>query len=154
MVLTAAQTTAFFTDAAQMALAAATHAQIQVEGITQVSDLAELDDDGFDTLTANLRKPVGRVPDPNPHAAAGATIPTPPFVFGVKSQLRLNSGIRFPEYSYQDTVDTTLKNIRSGAYSRVTKSQTQFASLPKIERRIRASAPNDSDRNSSSSKFK
>ena len=32
----------------------------------------------------------GRVPDPNPAAAAGTAIPTPAFVFGVKSQTRLS----------------------------------------------------------------
>ena len=32
---------------------------------------------------------MGRIADPNPGAAAGATIPTPPFAFGAKSQQRL-----------------------------------------------------------------
>ena len=59
MVFTAAQTTNFFTEATQMALSAATRAQLQVEGVTNVEDLAELDDEGFDTLTSNLRKPSG-----------------------------------------------------------------------------------------------
>ena len=83
MPLTAGQTTSFFTNAGQMALVAATRNQIQVEGITQVEDLAELDDKSFDQLVANLRKPAGRVPDP---ANPGSTMPTPAFSFGVKSQ--------------------------------------------------------------------
>ena len=37
----------------------------------------------------NLRCPGGRVPDPNPAAQAGSTIPTPPFVFGAKTQRRI-----------------------------------------------------------------
>ena len=40
-------------------------------------------------MADNLRKPRRWVPDPNPAAAAGATIPTPPFGFGAKSQHRL-----------------------------------------------------------------
>ena len=37
----------------------------------------------------NLRCPGGHVLDPNPGAPAGATIPTPPFVFGAKSQKQI-----------------------------------------------------------------
>ena len=60
--------------------------QLQVEGITGIHDLADFDKDTLQQLADNLRKPAGHVPDPNPAAAAGATIPTPSFVFGTKSQ--------------------------------------------------------------------
>ena len=40
-------------------------------------------------MASNLHHPGGTVPDPNPAAASGAMVPTPPFVFGVKSQKRL-----------------------------------------------------------------
>ena len=40
-------------------------------------------------MADNLRRPGGHVLDPNPGAPAGATIPTPPFVFGTKSQKRI-----------------------------------------------------------------
>ena len=86
MVLTAAQTIAFFEDAAQMGIPHATVIQLQAEGISTVNDLADFDKDSLQQLADNLRRPGGRVPDPNPNAAPGATIPTPPFVFGVKSQ--------------------------------------------------------------------
>ena len=56
--------------------------------------------------------------------------------YNAGSKSRLNAGLRFPENSYSDSTDTTLKKIRQGVYSRVTQSHTQFASLPKIERRI------------------
>jgi hypothetical protein len=90
MPLTAAQRTAFFKDAAQMGTPHATVVQLQMEGINNADDLADFDKDTVEQIAANLRRPVGRMPDPNPAAAAGATIPTPPFVFGAKSQRRLN----------------------------------------------------------------
>ena len=40
-------------------------------------------------LADNLRKPGGRVPDPDPNAALGATIPMPAFTYRAKSQKRL-----------------------------------------------------------------
>jgi hypothetical protein len=43
MPLTAAQTTAFFEDAAQMGIPNATVVQLQVEGIVSVDDLAGFD---------------------------------------------------------------------------------------------------------------
>jgi hypothetical protein len=89
MVLTAAQTTAFFENPEQMGIPHDTVVQLQQEGITTVDDLADFDKDSLQQLADNLRRPGGRVPDPNPGAAPGATIPTPPFVFGAKSQKRL-----------------------------------------------------------------
>ena len=89
MVLTAAQTTAFFENAAQMGIPHATVVQMQLEGIAAVADLADFDKDTLQQLADNLRRPGGRIPNPDPGAAAGATIPTPPFVFGAKSQKRL-----------------------------------------------------------------
>ena len=86
MVLTAAQTTAFFEQPAQMGIPHATVVQLQVEGIAVVADLADFDKESLQQLADNLRKPAGRIPDPNPGAAPGATIPTPPFIFGAKSQ--------------------------------------------------------------------
>ena len=71
-----------------MGIPHATVVQLQQEGIMSVDDLADFDKDSLQQLADNLRRPGGRVPDPNP-GAAGATIPTPPFVFGAKSQKRL-----------------------------------------------------------------
>ena len=72
MVLTAAQTAAFFEEAAQMGIPHVTVLQLQQEGILSVDDLADFDKDSLQQL-----------------ADTGATIPTPPFVFGAKSQKRL-----------------------------------------------------------------
>ena len=86
MAITATQTTAFFENPDQMGIPHATVIQLQVEGITVIQDLADFDKDTLQQLADNLRKPAGCIPDPNPAAAAGVTIPTPSFVFGVKSQ--------------------------------------------------------------------
>ena len=89
MVLTAAQTTAFFEHVDQMGIPHVTVLQLQAEGIPSVSDLADFNKDSLQQLADNLRHPDGCVPDPNPTAQPGSTIPTPPFVFGAKSQRRI-----------------------------------------------------------------
>ena len=89
MVLTNAQTTAFFENAAQMAIPHATVVELQHEGIVTVSDLVDFDKESLKQVADNLCRPGGRIPDPTPGAAQGATIPKPPFVFGSKSQTRL-----------------------------------------------------------------
>ena len=66
-----------------------TMVQLQAEGITSVSDLADFNKDSLQQLADNLRRPGGRIPDPSPTAKPGSTIPTPPFVFGTKSQRRI-----------------------------------------------------------------
>ena len=77
MVLTAAQTTAFFKHGDQMGIPHFTMVQLQAEGITSVSDLADLNKDSLQQLADNLRHPGGCVTDPNPAAQPGSTIPTP-----------------------------------------------------------------------------
>ena len=86
MVLTPAQTTTFFEHAEQMGIPYTTVMQLQSEGITVVADLADFDKTSLQQLADILRCPGGRVLDPNPGAPPRATIPTPPFVFGAKSQ--------------------------------------------------------------------
>ena len=77
MVLTAAQTTAFFENPDQLGIPHETMVQIQQEGIQTVADLADFEKQELQQLADNLRKPGGRIPDPNPNAALGATIPMP-----------------------------------------------------------------------------
>jgi hypothetical protein len=113
MPLTAAQTTAFFESPAQMGIPHATVIQLQAEGIVTVDDLLDFDKDTIEQIAANLRRPAGRVPDPNAAAAAqGATIPTPPFVFGAKSQMRLIHATKL--LLYYDSVgrNTTAGNLQ------------------------------------------
>jgi len=98
MVLTGNQTNAFFTSPVQMGVPADTYDQLQVEGITTVDDLAEFDSDAFKQITDSLRRPGGRIPDPAPNADDGATIPTPAFVIGAKSLLRLKAAAKLVRY--------------------------------------------------------
>ena len=78
MVLTQGQTTAFFENAAQMAIPNAAVNELANEGINAVDDLAEFDKDTIDQIASNLRRPAVAP------AAGGHHI-----VFGAKSQKRL-----------------------------------------------------------------
>jgi hypothetical protein len=89
MVFTQAQTTAFFEAANQMGIPPDTREQLEFEGIETVSDLSDFDKDTLTQVADNLRRPGGRIPNPNLNAPAGATIAQPPFVFGAKAQKRL-----------------------------------------------------------------
>ena len=89
MVLTAAQTTSFFENTDQMGIQHATVVQLALEGIQTVDDLTDFDKKALQQLVDNLWRPGGRVPNPDPGAAVGSTIPTPAFDFGAKSQKRL-----------------------------------------------------------------
>ena len=96
--LTAAQTTAFFENDDQMGIPHATVVQLEDEGLSLPEDLTEFDAEAIKEIAANLRRPTGRIPDPNPGAAEGATIPQPPFVFGAKSQQRLKAAAKLTRY--------------------------------------------------------
>ena len=72
-----------------MGIPHATMVQMQHEGIQSVADLADFDKESLQQLADNLRRPGGRIPDPDPNAAEGATIPIPAFTYGAKSQKRL-----------------------------------------------------------------
>ena len=90
MVLPQAQVTAFFTQQDQMAIPQATVTQMAAEGMDTVELLADFDPKTLKQLAENLRRPGGRIPDPDPQAAPGSTIPTPAFTFGAKSQKRIS----------------------------------------------------------------
>jgi hypothetical protein len=123
MVLTNAQTLAFFQDADQMAVSAATFAQLATEGITTAGDLAEFGKDDFAALAASLRRPPA-IPDP---ANAGVLVPQAPFVLGAKSLKRLK--IAAEAVRYYDSIGRTLTpgNLR---YSTTLKSfELQWKSL-------------------------
>jgi hypothetical protein len=90
MVLTVAQTTAFFEQATQMAIPNATIMQLVAEGINTVDDLAEFDKDTIVQIASNLRRP-----------PAGQH-----FIFGARSQKRLTVALEIVRY--YDTVGRTL----------------------------------------------
>jgi hypothetical protein len=95
MVFTAAQTAAFFEQADQMCIPRPTVNQLAVEGIVTVQDLEEFDDDSLDTLSANLRKPAGTMPDPND---PNRVVPLHGFVFGAKSLKQLKVAAKAVRY--------------------------------------------------------
>ena len=70
----------------QMGVPDATVLQFQLNGISDVDDLADFNKDSLKQLVDNLHCPGGCIPDPNHMAVAGATIPIPAFVFGAKLQ--------------------------------------------------------------------
>ena len=112
MVLTVAQTTTFFKHADQMGIPHATMLQLQSEGITLVSDLADFNMTSLQQLADNLRCPGGRIPDPNPAAPPGSTIPTPPFVFGAKSQRCITVACDLVKYYITVGHDLTAANLQ------------------------------------------
>ena len=112
MVLTAVQTTAFFQSPDQMGLPHKTIMQMQQEGIQTVADLADFEKQSLQQLADNLRKPGGRIPDPNPNAAPGATIPMPAFTYGAKSQKRLTVACDLVRFYQTVGRDLTATNIQ------------------------------------------
>ena len=98
MVLTNAQTVVFFESAQQMSIPHTTVIQLQNEGISTVDDLSDFDKDTLQQVADNLHCPGGRIPDPTIGAAVGATIATPPFIFGAKSQKCLLSACDIVRY--------------------------------------------------------
>ena len=90
MVLTAAQVAAFFEDADQMAIPHDTVIQLQTEGIVNPDDLTDFNKTSLKEVAENLCKPSDHIPNPDPAAPAGSTIPRPAYVFSAKSQKRLD----------------------------------------------------------------
>ena len=89
MVLTANQVRAFFHADNQMAIPVATIVQLVQEGIEHPDDLQDFDKDYLKDVANNLSNHGGRIPHPDPNARENATISTPPFEFGAKSQKRM-----------------------------------------------------------------
>ena len=81
-----------------MALPANTRLAISQEGMEDLYDLVKFDEKILKQITKNLRRPGGHVPYPDPNSAVGATIPTPSFVFGAKSQLHIKAAFDIAHY--------------------------------------------------------
>ena len=97
MVFTNAQTLAFWSDAAQMAVPAATIPFLNAEGLTMVEDLADFEADDFKQLAANVRRPQGTEPDPNDPAGTRVRV-VPAIVLGTRSIKRLKVAARAVRY--------------------------------------------------------
>lgn len=92
-----------------MGIPVLTFAQMGNEGITTVDDLGEYDKTGIEHLADNLRRPPGRVPDPD---GGGGTIPTPAFTFGVRSQQRLTVACDLVRYYTETGRSLTVANLQ------------------------------------------
>ena len=86
--------------------------QLQTEGITSISDLADFNKDSLQQLADNLRRPGGCVLDANPTAQPGSTIPTPPFIFGAKSQRRIAVACNLVKYYRTVGRELTAPNLQ------------------------------------------
>ena len=89
--------------------------KMQHEGIQSVADLAGFEKQSLQQLADNLRKPGGRVPDSDPNAALGATIPMPAFTYGAKSQKRFTVAcdlVRFYQTVGRDLTAATSSGIK------------------------------------------
>ena len=86
--------------------------QMQQEGIQSVADLADFEKQSLQQLADNLRKPTGRVADPDPTAALGATIPTTAFTYGATSQKRLTVACDLIRFYQTVGRDLTAANIQ------------------------------------------
>jgi hypothetical protein len=112
MVFTLAQTTSIFQEPNnQMAIPAAMRAQLATEGTVNVDDLAQFDAENLKQIADNLRRPSSRV-GVDPDEPDGATMPTPPFVFGAKSLDRLKPSSELVRYYEAIGRDLTAANIR------------------------------------------
>ncbi len=97
MVLTNAQRTAFFQDANQLGIPAATFDQMANEGITSENDLVDFDEESIKQMAENLRRPAG---------GAG------PFAFGAKSHKRLLVACDLMRYYQTTGRDATAANLQ------------------------------------------
>ena len=106
---TDAQTMTFFENANQMVIPHATVVKLAKEGISNCSDLAEFYDTKIKLIVDNLKRHGEQVTDPND---AMVTIITPPFVFGVKSQQRLNLACNLVQYHKTVGQPLTASNLQ------------------------------------------
>ena len=112
MMLSATQKTAFVENGSQMGIPHETSDRLQNEQIIIVTDLIDFDKSTVGQIDANIRRPVGKIYDPNPGAALGAMIPLPPFVFGTKSQERLVVAAKLLCYYETVVLPTYVANIQ------------------------------------------
>lgn len=145
MVLTAAQIQAFFESADQMALPHATVIALVDEGIDDPDDLQEFDKVTLAQVVESLRKPGDRIPNPDPGAPQGATIPRPPYVFGAKSQKRMLAASKLIRY-YTTTGrtltagniawDPIIKNFDDQWSAIVARKDDKNIEVPKVTRAL------------------
>jgi len=95
-----------------MAIPLMTVIQLTKEVILMVSDLVDFDKDTLQQIADNLHWPGGRITNPSVGAVVGATIPTPPFVFGANLQNRLYIAYDFDHFYETIGRPLTVPNIQ------------------------------------------
>ena len=112
------------------------------EGITDIEDLGEFNDDDFKSIQENLRKPAGTIRDP---ANARNRIPTPSYVLGAKSIKRLKIAAEAVRYYEAVGRDCTAGNMHYQNVLRefgeqweaiLQKEKEDEADVPKITRTL------------------
>ena len=112
MVLSVTHPTAFVEDGSQVGIPHDTVNQLHNEGISVVANLIDLDKTEVNKIAANLRCPAGIIPYPNPGYAPGATIPTPPLIFGSKSHNLLVVAAKLLRYYEPFGRHTSTANVK------------------------------------------
>ena len=94
-----------------MDLPTATRVAITQEGLEDLSDIVKFDEKILKQITNNLRCFRVRVPNPELNAAVGATILTPPFIFGAKIQLSLKAVFEIYLYYKRTNCSLSVTNM-------------------------------------------
>jgi hypothetical protein len=145
MPITAAQTTGFFEDAAQMGVPHRTVVKLQEGGITLVDDLAEFRKETISEVAQNLRRPGGREPNPDPNVPQGSTIPVQPCVFSAKSQehfavapelLRYNETVGRATTAANIQWDPVMKNFNEQWKALEAKKKDDDPEVPKVTKTL------------------
>ena len=127
MVLSSAQTNAFFEYLAHMGFPRPTVVYLQQEGIIIVNDISNFNKTTIKQLAVKLRFPAGHVKHPNRPDNVDAMIPTSTFVFGARSRTRLTISAKLVRY--YDTVDCDITLSNMEWYQTVNNIQVQWKAL-------------------------
>ena len=111
MVLTNAQTTDFFQNAATMGIPGETVVQFGNEGITTVDNLVDFEKKTIQQVANSHWRPGIRIPYPTPNAVPEEKIPTPSFVFGANPQKRILVACDIVQYYKTTGRGITTNNI-------------------------------------------
>ena len=139
MILPGSQTTTFFEDFSHKGIPHPTMIQLQEEYIIIVDDISDFDKTTIEQLAVNLRRPAGRVEDPEHSDNAYTMIPTPLFVFGARSRTRLGTDAELVRY--YETVNCTI-TVSNMTWSQTVKNfQVQWKSLEEKKNNYKPNIP-------------
>ena len=146
MVFIVNQPIAFYEENHQIYLPQATSLQLVNEVLDNVPDLLEFDGESIKGIADNLRRPGGRIPNPEPNAAPGDMILTPHFSFGAKSQMRLKAvtmilryyetvcrEIIAPNMRWKITIKSFVEHCK---YLEEQKKEADVPDVPKIKKHL------------------